>query len=161
DDTEEDVAHLPGFADELVESVRLDDLLLVRHIDPAALAPQIARVDDGDVQERGKVLASLEPGLVPLDREHALEAHVPGELPEEALVGLEEQAFGELQHHRFSPSIPSSSCLYRYPSASAWAGSAACRTSHSSMIARADRAFPTASPCRPPAFAGTGRSRGP
>ena len=63
--------------------------MLGGHIDPAALAAEVAAIDDRDVQERRKDLAALEPAFVLLDGEHALEAHVPGELPEQPLVGFE------------------------------------------------------------------------
>ncbi len=97
DDAEEDVAHLLGFADQLVQRLRLNDLLLGGHIDPAALAAQVAAIDDRDVQKRRKDLAAPQPPLVPLDRQHALEAHVPGQLPEEPLVGLQQQTLRHLQ----------------------------------------------------------------
>src|SRR5262249_5204808 len=78
---------------------RLDDLLFVGDIDPTSLAAEVARVDDGDVEERGKELAALDPGLVPLDGEGTLYAHIPGELPQEAFVSLEDQALGQVEHH--------------------------------------------------------------
>src|SRR5439155_23762405 len=37
--------------------------------------------------------------FMPLDRQHALPAHVPGQLPEQAFVGFEQQALGHLQEH--------------------------------------------------------------
>ncbi len=100
DDAEEDVAHRLRFADQLVERFGLNDLLLGRDIDPAALAAQVAGIDDRDVEERREELAALEAGFVPLDGEHALQAHVPGELPEETFIGFEEQAFGQFRDHR-------------------------------------------------------------
>ena len=57
DDAEEDVAHRLGFADQLVERVGLDRLLLGGDVDPAALAAQVAAVDDRDVEERREELA--------------------------------------------------------------------------------------------------------
>ena len=72
---------------------------LARDVDPAALAAQIAAIDDGDVQERRKDLAALEPLLVLVDGEHALPAHVPGQLPQQTLVGFEQHAFGHFQKH--------------------------------------------------------------
>ena len=62
DDAEEDVAHLLRFADQLVERVGLDRLLLGGHIDPAALAAQVAAVDDRDVEKRRKELRRVAAG---------------------------------------------------------------------------------------------------
>ena len=71
----------------------------MRDIDPAALAAEVAGVDDRDVEERREELAALEPALVLVDGEHALEAHVPGELPEQALVGLEQHPASHAEIH--------------------------------------------------------------
>jgi hypothetical protein len=88
-----------------VKCLGLNDLLLVGDIDPAALAAKVAGIDDGDIKERREKLTAFEAAFVPLDGEHALEAHVPRELPEETLVSFEKEAFRELEHHRVS--IPS------------------------------------------------------
>ena len=85
------------FADQLVERVGRDRLLLHAHIDPAALAAEVAGVDDRDVQERREQLAAAQPPLVLVDRQGALEAHVVDELPEQPLVGFEQHALGELE----------------------------------------------------------------
>ena len=61
------------FADQLVERVGLDGLLLHAHIDPAPLAAEVAGVDDRDVEERREELPALHPALVLVDRERALE----------------------------------------------------------------------------------------
>ena len=100
EDAEERVAHRLGFGDQPVHRRRLDLRLLGRHIDPAALAAEVAAVDDRDVEERRKELAPLEPRLVLLHRAHALEAEIPGQLPEQPLVGFQQQAFGEAEVHR-------------------------------------------------------------
>src|SRR5262245_1927387 len=99
DDAEEDVAHLLRFAHELVKRLRRHRLHLRRHIDPAALAAQIARVDDTDVEEWRKDLPALEPPLVPLYAKCALHAHVPGELPQQTLIRFEQHALGHLEEH--------------------------------------------------------------
>src|SRR5262249_33536070 len=54
DDAEEDVAHRLGLGDEAVERVERDGLLLGRHVHPAALAAQVAAVDDRNVEKRRK-----------------------------------------------------------------------------------------------------------
>ena len=60
DDAEEDVAHLLGLARPACRKrVGRDDLLLGGDVHPAALAAQVAAVDDRDVQERREVLAAL------------------------------------------------------------------------------------------------------
>jgi hypothetical protein len=103
DDAEEAVPHRLRLADEAVEGVGRDGLLLVGHVHPAALAAEVAGVDDGDVQERREHLAALEPQLVPVDGQGGAEAHVVGELPQEALVGLDEHPLGHLQEHGAPP----------------------------------------------------------
>ena len=97
DDAEEDVAHLLSFADQAVHGIGLDRFLLGGHVDPATLAAQVAAVDDRDVEEGRKHLALFQPAFVLLNGEHPLPAHVPDQLPEEALVGLEQDALSHLQ----------------------------------------------------------------
>src|SRR5439155_13343884 len=77
----------------------LDDLLLGSDIDPATLAAQVAAVDDRHVKERREVCPSFQTAFVSLDGQHAFPAHVPGQLPEQALIGFEQQALGHLQEH--------------------------------------------------------------
>ena len=98
EDAEEAVAHLLGLADQRFMAGRSIDLLLGGHIDPAALAAQVAAVDDREVQKRREELAALEPAFVALHREHALDAEVPGELPEQALVGGAQYSRTHLEH---------------------------------------------------------------
>ncbi len=97
DDAEEDVAHLLGLAHQLVEGVGLDGFLLGGDVHPAALAAQVAAVDDRDVEERREVFAALEAALVLLHGQHALPAHVPGQLPQEALVRFDQHSPGHFQ----------------------------------------------------------------
>jgi len=101
DDAEKDVAHLLAFANELMKSFRLDDLLLGGHVHPAPLATQITTVDDRNVEKRRKDLALFEPPFVLLNGANPLPAHIPGQLPQRPLIGLEQKSFGELEvHHR-------------------------------------------------------------
>src|SRR5205823_10954443 len=60
DNAEEDVAHRPGLAHQLVERGRLNDLLFGGDIDPATLAAQIAAVDDRHIKEGGEVFSSFQ-----------------------------------------------------------------------------------------------------
>src|SRR5207245_7755473 len=78
----------------------LDDLLLGRHVDPATLAAQVAAIDDRHVQKRREHLPAPEPLLVLLHGKHALPPHVPGELPQEPLVGFKQKALGHFPVHR-------------------------------------------------------------
>ena len=64
EDAEEAVAVLLGAADQLVQIVEFDDLARLGHIDPATLAPQIAAINDGNVQIGWKKLAALQPAFV-------------------------------------------------------------------------------------------------
>src|SRR5262249_1275207 len=66
---------------------------------PTALAAQVATIDDRDVKEGWENLAALQALLVALHRQDALEAHVPGQLPQQPLVGFHQQALGHLQVH--------------------------------------------------------------
>ena len=102
DDAEEDIAHLLAFANELVEGLRLDNLLLSGHVHPAALTAKITTVDDRDVKKRWEDFASLEPLLVFLDGASSLPAHIPGQFPQRPLIGLDQKAFGELEVHQLN-----------------------------------------------------------
>jgi len=84
---------------ELVKSLRRDDLLLGGYVDPAPLAAKIATVDDGNVEKWRKDLASFESLFMFLDGARSLPAHVPGQFPQGPLVGLEQKAFGKLEVH--------------------------------------------------------------
>src|SRR5207237_112550 len=68
DDAEEDIAHGAGLADHAMERGRRHGLHLGGDVDPAALAAQVAAIDDRDVQKRRKDLAAFDAGLVPLQR---------------------------------------------------------------------------------------------
>ena len=73
--------------------------LLMRNVDPATLAAEIAAVDDRDVQIRRKELAAFQPRLVFLYRTETFEAHIPEQLPQQTLVGFEQHSFGKSQVH--------------------------------------------------------------
>ena len=99
----ERVAHPFSFVDHPVHRVQIDRLLLGSHIDPAALAAQIATVDDRDVQIRWKEFASLQPLFMLLHRPKTPDTHVPDEFPQQALIGFQKQTFGHPQvHQQFS-----------------------------------------------------------
>ena len=69
------------------------------HFDPAALTSQVAAIDDGDVEERRKLDAFLQPLLVTLNGPHALVAEVVHKLPQTLLVGGADHACCELHQH--------------------------------------------------------------
>ena len=91
EDAEERVPVPFGVGDGAIERVQVNGVLLL-HIHPAALATEVARVDDGKIEERGEVFAALDAPLELLDRQHPLHAEVPGELPQATLVGCAENA---------------------------------------------------------------------
>src|SRR5262249_39063542 len=101
DDAEEDIAHLLSIGDQLVHRLQVDDLLFGGDIDPATLAAQITAIDDGDVKKWREDFAPSEPLLMLLDGQYPLKAHVPGQLPEEPLVRLEEKPFGHPEIHAY------------------------------------------------------------
>ena len=98
-DPEEGIAHFARLVDQPVHASRLDLLLLGRHIDPAALAAQVAAVGDRDVEKRGIELAACQPLLVLADRANAFESGIPSQFPEQALVRLEQHSFGHAEIH--------------------------------------------------------------
>ena len=102
DDPEENVAHRLGLGDQPRHRLDVDTLLLGRHVNPAALATQVAAVDDRNVKERGKELAPLQAAPVFHDRADPAQAHDPEELPGQTLVGLQQEPLGHLQIHCFT-----------------------------------------------------------
>src|SRR5581483_9252425 len=100
---EEAVTLRLGVSDDAAERLRVDQVLRTVDLDPAALAPQIAAVDDRDVQEGREVFAAGEPPLELLDRPDPLEPEVVAELPEDLRVGLPGDACGERRQHHHEP----------------------------------------------------------
>ena len=85
--------------DRAVERREIDLHALGFHIDPAALAAQVARVQDREVKERRKVFAALDPALEALDREQPFHAEVPQEFPEQPRIGGADDAHGKGGKH--------------------------------------------------------------
>src|SRR3989449_2091220 len=98
EDAEERVPVPFGVGDGAIERVQVDGVLLL-HIHPAALATEVARVDDGKIEERGEVFAALDAPLELLDRQHPLHAEVPDKLPQATLVGRAQDAAGKSGQH--------------------------------------------------------------
>ena len=94
EDAEEGVAVPLGVGDGAVERVEVDGVLLL-HVHPAALAAEVAGVDDREVEERRKILAALDAPLELLDRQHPLHAESSRELRDAPLVSGAQGADGE------------------------------------------------------------------
>ena len=84
--------------DELAQIIDIDHLARRLDIDPAALAAQVATVDDREIEKRREILAALKPAFEALDREHSLHPEVPDELPEQTLVGGAQNACTQPEH---------------------------------------------------------------
>ncbi len=79
---EEDVAVGLRIADDRVEFLKRHHRSRRLHVDPAALALQVAGVDHGEMQKRWEDDALPSPGLEFLDRNQSLHAEIPAKLPE-------------------------------------------------------------------------------
>ena len=84
----EGISLLLGRVDHAIHGLDINFLLLVSDIDPTTGAPEVAAVDDGDVEIGWKKFALLEASFVLLNASPPFEAHVPGQLPEETFVSL-------------------------------------------------------------------------
>src|SRR5581483_9216349 len=93
------VAVLFRVVDEPFHVVERDVLGFVRDVHPAPLATQLTARHDGDEQEWRKGLATLQPALVLLYRQHALKAEVVGEFAQQAEIGLGKHTAAEREHH--------------------------------------------------------------
>ena len=96
EDAEEAVASSFGFVDHFVHGGDVELVLLGFDVYPAALALEVATVDDGNVEEGGEVFALFHPLFVKHDGAGSFDSEVPEEFPYEAFVGLEQNAFGHL-----------------------------------------------------------------
>ena len=105
DDAKECVPLLLRFCYEFVHRGKIDRLLLARDIDPASLAPQIAAVDDRNIQKRREELPFLHASSMPEDRQGTLDAEIPDKLPEQSLVRFEHHPLCHTQrvHFRLTP----------------------------------------------------------
>jgi len=78
-----------------IERVEVNRVARRLDVHPAALAAQVAGIDDREVEERREVFATLHAPLEPLDRQHALHAEVPRRLPQAALVRRAQDSTGQ------------------------------------------------------------------
>ena len=97
---EEGIAHGFGLIDSAVEHVDIDLGLLGCYVNPATLAAQITAIDNRNVKERGKELASLKTSLVLLHTAQPLPPGLIGEFPQQSFVGFPEQPISHAKVHR-------------------------------------------------------------
>ena len=88
DDAKEVVTLLIGFANNSGQRFEFNLFLFGSHVDPTTLAAEVATVDDRDVEKRRKELATCQSPFVLLNRPGAFEAKIPGQLPEQPLIGF-------------------------------------------------------------------------
>src|SRR5882757_7536869 len=99
EDAKESVPVPFGVGDRAVERVEVDGVLLL-DIHPAALAAEIARVKNRDVEKRWKIFTAFNAPFELLDRQQALHAEVPKKLCDAALIGRAQRAKDERGQHR-------------------------------------------------------------
>ena len=99
EDAEERVPVRLRVGDGAVQRVEIDLRALGLDIHPAALAAQVAGVQDREVEEGRKIFTALDAALEFLDREQPLHAEIPHELSKQPRVGRAEDAEGELWKH--------------------------------------------------------------
>lgn len=75
-----------GLIDDFVQIGEVEFDLRLIDINPAALAPQVATVENGNVDEGRKIDALLHPFFVKIDRVNPFDPEVPHELRQMALV---------------------------------------------------------------------------
>jgi hypothetical protein len=86
EDTEVAVAVCFGVSDQSVQVIFADHLSRRSDIDPAALASELAAIDDGDEQEWWEVDSLLESLFELLDGTHSFVSEVVSELPKESFI---------------------------------------------------------------------------
>jgi len=69
-----------GIVDEAMKGGCIDHLSRAFDVDPAALAPQVARVNNGNVEKGGEIFTALDSPFETLDRQQPLDPKVPAEL---------------------------------------------------------------------------------
>src|SRR5207253_1386907 len=94
-DSEKAVAMLFGVVDQIVQSGQIDRFAWRFDIDPATVAAQVATIDNREIKKRRKEFAAFDSPFEALDREHSLNAKIPGEFPNEARVSRAENADSE------------------------------------------------------------------
>lgn len=99
EDAKEAISFTFGVGDEAVHLLGGDLVCVGGDIDPAALAAEVAAVEDGDVEEGGEELAFFHAAFESLDAEDSFDAEVPQELSDAAGRGGAEDAEGEFGEH--------------------------------------------------------------
>ncbi len=106
EDAEETVAGFIGFAEQAIQIFGGNLFLFGGDVHPTALATEVAAIEHGDVEERGKVFTLFHPLLVFLNGPHAAPAEIVGELGHETFVRLKQNSFGHAQVHERLSSSP-------------------------------------------------------
>ena len=101
EDTEEAITVLAGVVDEAVEFVEFDEVAGGVDVDPAALAAEVAAVDDAEVEEGGEDDAFFKALFEEVDGAGAFESEIPRHGAEEAGVDRAGDAGTELKDHGF------------------------------------------------------------
>jgi hypothetical protein len=99
EDAEERIPAPFGIVHDLVQLVEVERLARFVHIHPAALAAEIAGVQDGDVEEGREILPLLHALLVQHDRTRPLVAKIPADLRQTERIDSAEDAGGEGKEH--------------------------------------------------------------
>ena len=99
---EEGVAHLFGFLNEPGHGFDVDFFLFGGDINPAALAAQVAAVNDRDIEEGREEFTPFEAFFMFVNGKSAFEAKVVSQFPDKSFVRLHQNAFGHFQIHELS-----------------------------------------------------------
>ena len=99
EDAEEGVPMPLGVVHDLVQLVEVQRLARFIDIDPAALAAEVAGVQDGDVEEGREELALLHALLVQHHRTRPLVAEIPADLRQAKRIDGAQDAGGEGEEH--------------------------------------------------------------
>ena len=99
EDAEEGIAPPLGVVHDLVQLVEVQGLARLIDIDPAALAAEVAGVQDGNVKEGREELALLHALLVKHHRARPLVAEIPADLGQAKRIDGAQDAGGEGEEH--------------------------------------------------------------
>src|SRR5687767_14882529 len=97
-DAKERIAVPLGVGDRAIQRFKINRVLLL-HVHPATLATEVAGVEDREVQERRKIIATANAPFELLHRKHAFDAEVPGEFPKQPRIGSANDAICQAREH--------------------------------------------------------------
>ncbi len=101
-DPKEGVPHFFGFLNEPRHGFDVDFFLFGGDIDPAALAAQVATVNDRDIEEGREEFPPFEAFFVLVYGKGAFEAKVVSQFPDKSFIRLHQNAFSHFQVHKLS-----------------------------------------------------------